>query len=52
VHGGVNYAGWLISFSSPAIEITFSTRDTEFMKDSIKYADMKLNKADFVPLKV
>lgn len=38
--------------SSPAIEITFSTRETEFMKDSIKYADMKLNKADFVPLRV
>lgn len=38
--------------SSPTIEITFSTRETEFMKDSIKYADMKLRKADFVPLKV
>ncbi|HPT77017.1 MAG TPA: TerB N-terminal domain-containing protein [Defluviitaleaceae bacterium] len=38
--------------NSPAIEINVFTRDTEFMKDSIRYADMVVRNADFVPLEV
>ena len=38
--------------NSPAKEINVFTRDTEFMKDSIRYADMVVRNADFVPLEV